>query len=112
MLTFWLQVRRILKVFVSILKDKETRGIFYLTLFTICCGTMFYTKVEGFSVIDGIYFSFTTLTTIGYGDIAPVTPIGKIFTILYAIWGLGIMGIFISVFVKKYIDNAKNKLKK
>lgn len=34
-----------------------------------------------------IYFSYTTLTTLGYGDITPLTPIGRIMSVLEAIIG-------------------------
>ena len=51
-------------------------------------------------------FSFTTLTTIGYGDIYPVTVVGKIFTMAYSVIGLGIMASFLAVVVKK-LDRRK-----
>lgn len=48
MLTFWLQVRRIGKTLVSILKDDESRSLFFLTMFFLLIGTMFYSQVEKF----------------------------------------------------------------
>lgn len=103
MLTFWLQVRRIGKTLVSILKDDESRSLFFLTMFFLLIGTMFYSQVEKFSALDAFYFSFTTLTTIGFGDLYPVTPMGKIFTILYTLIGLGLMGMFLTVFINHYL---------
>lgn len=109
MLTFWLQVRRTLKVFILIGKDPNSRSILFLTLFTLFSGTMFYSTVENMTILDALYFSFTTLTTIGYGDLYPTTAIGKIFTMIYAVVGLGIMASFIGVVVSYYMKESKNK---
>ncbi len=54
-------------------------------------GTVFYHYQEGWSLVDSFYFSTITLTTIGYGDFTPQTDVGKLFTALYAIFGIGIM---------------------
>jgi voltage-gated potassium channel len=59
-------------------------------------GTFFYHFVEHLSWLDAYYFSVVTLTTIGYGDIVPHTAVGKVFTTLYAIFGIGILTTFIS----------------
>ena len=48
---------------------------------------------------DALYFSFITGLTIGYGDIVPVTPIGRIIAILIGIQGLIITGIIVAVAV-------------
>jgi hypothetical protein len=52
--------------------------------------------IEGFSPIDSFYFCFITLATIGYGDLAPATDVGKLVTIIYSVAGLGIMAALIS----------------
>jgi voltage-gated potassium channel Kch len=56
----------------------------------IVIGTVFYRTVEGWSWLDAVYFSVVTIATVGYGDIAPQTAIGKIFTIGYIFSGIGI----------------------
>jgi pilus assembly protein TadC len=48
------------------------------------------------------------LTTIGYGDIAPITNAGKLFTIVYIIFGLGIIINFIEVAHHHYEEENKN----
>jgi voltage-gated potassium channel len=73
------------------LKDPEFRSLFYLVLILLLCGTLFYMKVEKWVLLDALYFCVTTLTTIGFGEPAPVTPIGKIFTMVYVILGISIL---------------------
>ncbi|MDQ3020106.1 MAG: ion transporter [Bacteroidota bacterium] len=45
------------------------------------------------NIPDSIYWSFITLTTVGYGDIYPITPLGKLFTIIIALLGLGMIAL-------------------
>jgi voltage-gated potassium channel len=66
-------------------------------------GTTFYSFAENWSVVDAFYFSVTTLTTVGFGDPAPTTTLGKLFTVLYIFVGLGIIGGFINVLAKHTI---------
>ena len=59
-----------------------------LTLLTIA--TVFYMAVEGWSVLDSIYFAVVTGLTIGYGDLVPQHSISKVFTIFYALLAVGL----------------------
>ncbi len=52
--------------------------------------TIFYMLAEGWPVVDSLYFAFVTGLTIGYGDLAPTTPLSKVFTILYALLAIGL----------------------
>ena len=80
--------------------DEAFRTLLALVVSLLVSGTVFFTLVEGWSVLDSFYFSVTTLTTVGFGDPAPATAAGKIFTIVYIFVGLGVIGGFINVLAK------------
>ncbi len=78
-------------------RDPETRGLVLFTGIILLSGMLFYHNVEGWSWIDSLYFSVITLTTVGYGDLTPETTLGKLFTIVYILIGLGILLAFINL---------------
>ena len=92
------------------LKDPEFRALLFLVVLTLFFGSIFYAKVEGWSLIDAFYFSFITLTTIGYGDLSPTTPLSKLFTVIYVIVGLGILLGFVETVAKNAIWRGKRNL--
>lgn len=67
---------------------------------TLIIGTVFYHFVEHLRWLDGLYFSVMTLTTIGFGDFSPRTDGGKIFTMVYVIFGIGIIAALANNLVK------------
>ncbi|MGD9403105.1 MAG: potassium channel family protein [bacterium] len=60
----------------------------------------------GAEVPNYVYFSFTTLTTLGYGDITPATPPAKVIAILEAVTGPLYITILISQLVSKYVSRG------
>jgi voltage-gated potassium channel len=80
--------------------DQAFRFLLALVISLLVSGTVFFTLVGGWSVLDSFYFSVTTLTTVGFGDPAPATAAGKLFTIVYIFVGLGVIGGFINVLAK------------
>ena len=52
-------------------------------------GTAGYVLLEGWSVMDALYMTFITLTTIGFGEVQPLGGAGKLFTIVLASVGIG-----------------------
>ncbi len=55
----------------------------------LAVGTAGYFYIEGLSVMDAFYLTVTTISTVGYGDIAPKTLPGRVFTIVLIIGGVG-----------------------
>ena len=89
----------------SVFDDVDPKSVFrYLggsVLLVLGIGTVFYRFVEGFSWIDAYYFSVVTLATVGYGDLAPRTTAGKLFTTFYIFVGVGILATFFSFLVRQ-----------
>ena len=61
-----------------------------MLVIVLLIGTFAYHNVEGWRCLDSLYFTVVTITTIGYGDFAPVTDVGKIITIIFPFLGIGI----------------------
>ena len=57
-------------------------------------------------IIDVIYYSFVTLTTLGYGDIVPVAPFAKSLSVLNAVFGQIYLTVIIALLVGKYANNS------
>lgn len=56
-------------------------------------------KKEGWSPLDGLYWSFITATTVGYGDLRPTKRSSRIIAIVIALVGLVLTGILVAVAV-------------
>ncbi|MBU2577092.1 MAG: potassium channel family protein [Nanoarchaeota archaeon] len=65
-------------------------------------GIYFYSSVEEWRYIDSAYFTVATVTTVGYGDFVPETDIGKIFTMFFSFFGIG-MALYFFTLVGRYI---------
>ena len=74
-------VRRLFHGFGHAVKQPEVQGGAQLAVSLILIATVFCWLVEGWSLLDAAYFAVVTIATVGYGDFAPHTTIGKIFTI-------------------------------
>ena len=67
---------------------------------------------EDWTVVDSIYFSVVTFTTIGYGDIVPDTRMARLFTCAWALSGVACLGIALGVLGSELIDVAEQDKKK
>lgn len=123
MVSFFITLTRFLRGLWYGFKDPEFKGLFFFVIILLLSGTIFYAQVEHWRVLDSLYFSVTTLTTIGFGDFSPKTDIGKIFTIVYIFIGIGTLLGFVNLianhtqqndlltnrFFKKSQDDEKKK---
>src|ERR671911_1893772 len=82
-------------------RDPQFVSLALLAAVAIVSGTAFYSLVEGLRFVDAFYFSVITLTTVGYGDFAPETDAGKVFTAVYVLVGIGILLAFATTIAAK-----------
>jgi hypothetical protein len=81
----------------DLLKKPKYRALLFWVSITLLTGTIFYNRVEGWGLLDSLYFSVITLTTVGYGDLSPTTSASKLFTIIYIFFGLSLLLAFINL---------------
>lgn len=61
------------------------------------------------SIPQCIYLAIITFTSVGYGDITPITKLGEIVCCLTAIFGIGLHGLFIGVISTAFMEAFKKK---
>ena len=88
------------------LRTPSVQVLLALTLALIGCATIAYRLLEGWRWIDALYFSVVTIATVGYGDLAPKTDGGKLFTVCYIMMGIGLFVSFASALSRQIIENA------
>lgn len=93
-------------------KEKILVFIYFVVISAVIIGSLMYVvegKESGFTSIPmGIYWSIVTLTTVGYGDISPATPLGQFLASLVMIMGYGIIAVPTGIVTAEF---AKSSLK-
>ncbi len=113
----WLRIFRITRIFrvlriskystafhriLEVIKreKEELIAIFWLMLITLCfVSTLLYLseqsnpKTQFTSIPSSFWWGITTLTTVGYGDMVPITDLGKLFGAIASVLGVGIFAL-------------------
>ncbi|KAJ4968837.1 hypothetical protein NE237_015538 [Protea cynaroides] len=92
------------------------QAIFFLILYLLL-GVLFYSfnrdyfsGDETHALVDALYFCIVTMCTIGYGDIAPLTPATKLFACAFVLVGFGFIGILLNGMVNYVLDLQENMI--
>lgn len=70
-----------------------------LLLGLVIGGTIGYHLIEGWSFTESVYMTIITLTTVGFGEVRPLTPRGRHFTIVFLIISVATVGFSISTVI-------------
>ncbi len=98
--------------FLDVLTSKRTEltMLFFLVLFIVfISGASLYvfeakTNPNVHSLLDAFYWSFVTISTVGYGDITPTSNEARIFTVIIILAGLGLISFFTSIIVSSFTE--------
>lgn len=81
-------------------------SVVFISLMGVCG----YMWIEGWTLLDAAYMTVITLATIGYGETNPLSPEGRIFTIVLILTGLGIIGYGLSIFAAFIVEGQLGRL--
>jgi hypothetical protein len=93
-----------LRAMIAIARNREERGPLLLVISLLIGGTAFYSVWEGWNVVDSLYFCAMSLATVGYGDLVPETEVGKVFTVVYVLGGIGTLVAFFTTVTAKVLQ--------
>ena len=72
---------------------------FFLLVLLIIIGTLGYRFIEGWSIRDSLYMTFITMTTVGFGEVKPLSSAGQHFTIVFLVLSIGTVGYSVTVLI-------------
>jgi voltage-gated potassium channel len=73
-----------------------------LTVFVMLIGTIGYVLIEDFTMMDALFQTAITFTTVGFGEVAPISDAGRIFTINLIIAGFAVFTSAIGILVAEF----------
>jgi voltage-gated potassium channel len=87
-------------------------GFAVLTLLLVCSVAVYELEREAQPVAfahvsDAVWYSVTTLTTVGYGDKVPVTAGGRLVAVFMMVGGLGLFGTFVSLVGSAFLEELR-----
>jgi voltage-gated potassium channel len=103
MLPLALAFRGLARAVAGVWRDPETKALPFVAAALVLTGTIVYWRFEHWTVVEALYFSVVTLTTVGYGDLHPTTAGTEIFTIVYILTGIGVFVALLASVAQQYI---------
>ena len=107
MVPLLLAFRGLARAVVAVWRDPETKALPIVAGALLLTGTLFYWRFEDWTVIQALYFSVVTVTTVGFGDLHPTSAGTQIFTIFYILTGLGVFVALLASVAEQYITQKR-----
>lgn len=103
-------IRLIKGVFKQQKKPLITVGVLALAYVLICALVIFNVEPDSFqNFFDAFYWATVSLTTMGYGDIYPVTTIGRTVTMLSSVFGIAIIALPSGIIAAGFMEQLNNR---
>ncbi len=98
-----LAFRGLARAIAGVWRDPETKALPVVAAVLVLTATIFYWRFEDWTIIEALYFCVVTVTTVGYGDLAPTTAGTQIFTIVYILTGFGVLVALLTAVAQQYL---------
>jgi voltage-gated potassium channel len=101
------RIRNLIGLLETLFNSRRLRTILAALLFFIFLfGYLFYvSEPDVRNLGDGIWWALVTITTVGYGDITPVTTLGRVVASSLMLLGLGLIATITAIVSAKFIQN-------
>ena len=88
---------------------KDNSGIYAVLIIVaiILYGIIGSIFIMNLNIFDSIYYTIITIATVGYGDIIPITPLQKIFSVTLALSGVGILAYIVTFIISSVTENLQ-----
>ena len=89
---------------------RQTIVVFTLILVTLFIGMAGYLYIEKMSLLEAFYMTIITLSTVGFQEIKPLSPKGRLFTSMLIMLGVGTFAYSVSIFSRLIVEGEVKKL--
>jgi len=94
---------RLAKVARRLFSPEGIRDASILAAVAVLGGGAAFAAAENRSTWDGVYWSITTMTTVGYGDLSPHTDVGRVVAICVMVLGIGFLSVVVGAVAQRFI---------
>ena len=104
-----------LQIMVRVIRQegKTLLTVLVMALSYVFCTALLIYNVDGEPMIktffDAIYWAACTLTTVGYGDVYPVTMTGRVISMISAVVGIALIALPSGIITSAYLDELRKK---
>ena len=81
-----------------------------LLAIVIVAGSLGYMAIEGWGILDSFYMTIITIASVGYMEVNPLSPNGRVFTIFLIIFGMGVLLFGISTFTAFLVEGELSEI--
>ena len=101
------RIRNLFGLLETLFNSRRLRTILAALIFSIFLfGYLFYvSEPDVRNLGDGVWWALVTITTVGYGDITPVTTLGRVVASSLMLLGLGLIATITAIVSAKFIQN-------
>ncbi len=75
-----------------------------LLLGIVVIGTIGYVLIEGYTLLEALYMTIITMSTVGFGEVEPLSDLGKIFTFFLIVFSFGIFAYAVTTLTRYIVD--------